>query len=65
MNQINSIGPIQSGGSIEKAPGAKQKSGASFKETFQNFCGGCNAMQKKADHRYRRWLLERLQMFIR
>ncbi|NLP03464.1 MAG: flagellar hook-basal body complex protein FliE [Fibrobacter sp.] len=49
MNQINSIGPIQSGGSIEKAPGAKQKSGASFKETFQNFLSDVNAMQKKAD----------------
>ena len=49
MKKINSIGPIQSGGSIEKDPGRKQKSGAYIKETFQNFISDVNAMQKKAD----------------
>ncbi|NLG19504.1 MAG: flagellar hook-basal body complex protein FliE [Fibrobacter sp.] len=50
MNQINSIGPIQSGGSIEKSLGVKQqKGGPSFKDTFQNFLSDVNAMQQKAD----------------
>jgi flagellar hook-basal body complex protein FliE len=50
MNEINSIGPIQSGSLIDKNLGVKAtKGGASFKDTMQSFMSDVNQMQQKAD----------------
>ena len=49
MNQINSIGPLQSGNPIEKGQGVQpQKGGPSFKDTMKSFLSDVNEMQKNA-----------------
>ncbi|NLL12986.1 MAG: flagellar hook-basal body complex protein FliE [Fibrobacter sp.] len=50
MNEINSVGPVSGGGSIQKGQGVKaDKSGPSFKDTLNNFLSDVNEMQQKAD----------------
>lgn len=50
MNEISSIGPVSGDGRIQKGQGIKtDKSGASFKDTLNNFLSDVNEMQQKAD----------------
>jgi flagellar hook-basal body complex protein FliE len=51
MDQINSIGPVQGGKSLEKASGIQtgKATGPSFKETLNTFMKDVNDLQVKAD----------------
>jgi flagellar hook-basal body complex protein FliE len=51
MDQINSIGPIQSGAGLDNVAKTKpgSKSTPSFKETLGSFMKDVNSMQLKAD----------------
>jgi len=51
MNEINSIGAVQSGGAPEQKQAIKTSyKGPSFKDTLKDFVSDVNEMQKKADN---------------
>jgi flagellar hook-basal body complex protein FliE len=50
MDQINSIGPVQKQGGLDKFQKIQpQEQGASFKDTLNGFIKDVNSMQVKAD----------------